>query len=52
MAPSPIIIDSDPRQEDASESDNGLVFEDQLSDFDEFEVESPTLTRFEEDDGP
>ncbi|KIM45742.1 hypothetical protein M413DRAFT_24874 [Hebeloma cylindrosporum] len=52
MAPSPIMVDSDPSHEGANESDDGLEFEDedQISDFDEFEVESPTLMRFEEDD--
>lgn len=49
---SPIIIESYPRQEDANESDDSQELEDeaQLSDFDEFEAASPTLTRFKEDD--
>jgi hypothetical protein len=57
LTPSHMIVDSDgtsegPHEEDTNESGMGLELEDndQLSDVDELEVESPTLTRLEEDD--
>ena len=56
MAPSPIIADSDgtseePSKDDTDESKAGSEVDDHLLyDLDELEVESPTLTRLEEDD--
>jgi hypothetical protein len=57
VAPSPMNVNSDgtskePREEDTDASEAGLEDDDQVpvSDLDELEVESPTLTRLEEDD--
>ena len=56
MVPSPIIADSDgtreePNKDDTDESEAGSEVDGHLLyDLDELEVESPTLTRLEEDD--